>query len=123
MTPRSSSTGGTTQPAAGEPQSAPGTSRTRSESPLLAGVVAHVLDVAAEQDGDGRVAVLLGDADVLDQARRDLGLCRCGQRQQPASSRSAADCRELSHQSNFESVMRCSGPERRVRIVVSVESV
>ncbi len=81
----------------------------------------HVPDIAAEQDGNGGVAVQFGHADLFDESRRDLGVRGGGQRQE-LKQQGAADC-TVSHQSNFVSVMRCCGPERLVRIVVSVESV
>ena len=51
-------------------------------------VVAHVLHVASEQDGDRRVAVLLRDADVLDQSARDL---RLGRTREPGDQQHRCD--------------------------------
>jgi hypothetical protein len=76
---------------------------------------------AAEEQAYRHVATLLGRDHVLDDACLRGGVTRAEQ-QCRGNCRAGGVQYRCAHQNSRE-VMRCSGPERRDLIVVSVESV
>ena len=104
----------------------PATVRARREADLQCFAIGgrrvrHVAHRTAEEQRDRHVATLLARHDVLD----DPALCPewCGRQVAQDGARGEQDSQSGLHQSNFESVMRCSGPARFFEILVSVESV